>query len=72
MTIPTLDISALLADVSCKGSVFNGNKPDGNAQKALLESARSLVAALESPFEVIHRMNWLEVRSSTTSLCNIG
>ena len=64
MEFPAPDVAALLADVDTKGKNVTSNTSDEDARKALLESAKSLVAVLETPFEVIARMNWLEVRTS--------
>ncbi|KAF2727216.1 O-methyltransferase [Polyplosphaeria fusca] len=54
------DISALLKDIEVKGASATSNTSDENARKALLESARSLVAALDPPFEVVAKMNWVD------------
>ncbi|KAF2714859.1 S-adenosyl-L-methionine-dependent methyltransferase [Pleomassaria siparia CBS 279.74] len=53
-------VSSVLKEIGAKGASFTDDVDNEDARKALLESARSLVASLESPLEVIARMNWLE------------
>ncbi|KAF2112724.1 putative hydroxyindole O-methyltransferase [Lophiotrema nucula] len=60
MNSPSPDITTLLKDVDAKGKSVTNSTSDDNPRKALLESARSLVTALETPFEVVARMNWFD------------
>lgn len=55
---------ALLKDVSQKGELFIDNEEVEGSRRALLTSARALVASLESPAETLGRMNWFEVRTA--------
>lgn len=56
------EISELLQDVQNKGAGLTNNGENEAARQALLRSAQNLVNALQSPFEVVAKMNWLEVR----------
>lgn len=63
MATNDLDIANVLKEVNTRGNAFLGDQEHEGTKKELLEAARNLVASLESPFEVLARMNWLEVCS---------
>ncbi|ORY03336.1 O-methyltransferase-domain-containing protein [Clohesyomyces aquaticus] len=57
-----VDIASLLSDIRTKGTNFLSDSVSSpeELRTALLHSAQHLVTALQSPYEVIARMNWLE------------
>jgi hypothetical protein len=61
MKSPNMDLSTILREIEAKGAKVLDDSNDEAARKALIESARSLVTLLESPFEVVAKMNWVEV-----------
>lgn len=65
MTTRTVDPSALnplLQSIQEKGKLLTNGSTSQKEREALLASARELVAELETPHEVVGRMNWLDVR----------
>lgn len=61
-------VEKLLWETSTHGEEYTSNGRAEHSRRELLASARKLVAALESPAEVLGRMNWLEV-SAIYFLC---
>ena len=73
MDVSLPNISPILEDINAKGKSVTNDTSNDNARKALLKSARSLVTALETPFEVVARMNWNDVSPvlRNRSTCNL-
>lgn len=61
MASKSSEIASLLKNVNAKGDSLLKEGDNEASRKALLEAARNLVAELEPPFEVLAKMNWLEV-----------
>lgn len=57
------DVPALLKKIATNGEVFTSERSDENTRMDLLEQARALVYALETPREAMIRFCWSQVRS---------
>jgi len=55
------EMQELLRDIRQKAQAFTRNGGEEGSRRAVLASARALIAALETPAEVLRRMNWFEV-----------
>ena len=59
------NVGAVLKEIASKGEAFSQKEP--GARESLIASARSLIAALETPMETVLWMIWAEVRNHSTT-----
>jgi hypothetical protein len=60
MSASTAAISTILKDIQIQGEQATKQESNSKVRQELLESARRLVAELESPLETVGRMSWFE------------